>query len=252
MILRPTDTGLLLVTQPDHAAAAADLIGHFTIDDFARRPTRDAVLLATREHDVGWADEDAAPTIEPQSGRPHDFVNAPIAVRQRLWPRAVAHLRRTSTYVAALVAQHALTVYGRYANDPAWASFFTEMADRRDREFDAAEAPGFAPTPLDPANPVRQAFLQDYGYLSVGDMLSLVFCNAWTDVFDADRFRIRLVDATIVISPDPFGGRTVPFRVRARRLADRRYHSDDELRQALAAAPDEWLPGIARGTDGVI
>ena len=38
MIIRPQQGSLLFITQPDHAAAAADLVAHF--DGFADNPRR--------------------------------------------------------------------------------------------------------------------------------------------------------------------------------------------------------------------
>src|SRR5262245_49386437 len=97
----------------------------------ATRPRRNAILLAIGEHDNGWAEEDAAPTIDPASGAIADFVSVPLSVRHAVWPRGVARLA-DQPWAAALVAQHALTVYDRFRNVAEWASFFREMEEARD------------------------------------------------------------------------------------------------------------------------
>ena len=106
MIVRQFADSLLLITQPDHAHLAREVMGRAL--PLARHPRRDAILLAVREHDNGWAEPDAEPIIGP-SGDVADFIAAPIAVRQGVWPRAVARLAG-DPWAAALVAQHAITV----------------------------------------------------------------------------------------------------------------------------------------------
>ena len=62
---------------------------------------RDVILETIAEHDNGWAEEDAAPSVNPETGRIYDFVNAPLNVRHRVWPRAVARLEE-DPWAAAL------------------------------------------------------------------------------------------------------------------------------------------------------
>ena len=72
-----------------------------------RTARRGAVLLeATREHDCGWADEDDAPSVDPESGAPWDFIHLAVERRQAVWVRAM-HLLADRPHVAALVAHHA-------------------------------------------------------------------------------------------------------------------------------------------------
>src|SRR5687768_1060872 len=115
---------LQLITQPDHAHLARRIMERCV--PLAVRPRRDRILRAIGEHDNGWAEEDAAPTVNPASGDVADFVHAPLSVRHRVWPRAVARLAN-DPWAAALVAQHALTVYERFRMDAAWATFFAGM-----------------------------------------------------------------------------------------------------------------------------
>ena len=75
---------------------------------------------------------DAAPTVDPESGKVMDFVSAPLSVRHGVWPRGIARLA-DDPWAAALVAQHVLTVYDRYRSDDEWTAFFVEMAAARAR-----------------------------------------------------------------------------------------------------------------------
>ncbi len=236
MIVRADADGLLtLITQPDHAALSAELMAAWATDGLPARSSRATILLATREHDNGWKEVDDRPGVDG-NGRPFEFTNAPIAVRQPIWPRGIARLASRSPLAAALVAEHALTVYGRYRGDPLWSRFFAEIAVLRDTLLHQIGA-------LDGAE--RQAFESDYRFVFLGDLLSLVFCNRWRGTFDARGYRFWLDGDALRIWPDPFGGKPIPFGVPARRIANRRYESDEDLRETLAGTPVVSLAGTA-------
>lgn len=247
MIVRADTRHLILVTQPDHARLAADLMRAWQNDGLPDRPTREAALFATAHHDDGWMVHDDAPGVDPLTARPFDFVGAPVAMRHDVWRRAVPLLAKRSTYAAALVAQHALTIYRRYASDVAWRAFFADMERARDEWYGAPPLADEACGSIDPAPPARLAFLQDYAVVALGDLLSLTFCNGWTRPQDREGYEVVLEGDHLEVHPDPFGGHEVELAVRARRVPNRRYASDDDLRTAVAAAPDEWLTGRAGG-----
>src|SRR3712207_6208701 len=110
MIVREQADRLLLITQPDHAHLSRRVMERCVV--LRDRPRRTSILLAIGEHDNGWAEPDAAPQVDPATGSVHDFVTAPLAVRHSVWPRGVARLAN-DPWAAALVAQHAITVYDR-------------------------------------------------------------------------------------------------------------------------------------------
>lgn len=235
MIIRAEDDALVFITQPDHAALAATAIAAWQDDGFADHPRRAVILLAAREHDNGWHEEDTATHVDAEGG-PLDFVSVPVDVRQRLWPRAVDRLATTSEYAAALVAQHAIAVYGTTRADPGWQEFFQTLTDRR--EALRARA-GVDPATLD----------ADYRFVNAADRISLAFCTAWRTPLESCGRRIILgARNTVEISPDPFAGARVPLRVPARRLPRRTYASPAHLRAALDDAPIVELEGLAVGT----
>ena len=116
----------------------------------------------------------------PRAATPYDFISALIEVRQAIWPRAVAELAAEDSYVAALVAQHALTVYRRYQHDPAWRPFFPRMEALRDDLVAASAPPGLT------------SFLQDYTIVGLGDLFSLIFCNGWPEPYLMEGYRAIL------------------------------------------------------------
>lgn len=240
MIVRSRAGSLELVTQQDHAGLAADLIEQWHDDDFAARPSRPIVLLATREHDNGWREPDAAPEVDPATRRPYDFITAPDAVKQPIWPRALARLAGVKPLAAALVAEHALTVYARHKDQPSWRQFFEKMTAERERLLCRSGVD---------REQQRQEFANDYRFVYLADVLSLVFCNGWTDPFEAAGYRFVLSGDTLRISPDPFAGATIPLTVRARLIANRPYESDADLRATLAEARQIMITGRAVGPE---
>jgi hypothetical protein len=237
MIVRPDGPDhLLLIRQPDHAELAGRIMTAWRADKFSERPTRERALRATSQHDVGWITGldggDDAPRVNPETGAPFGFVDAPLSVRQGVWPRAIDKLAAEDTYVAALVAQHALTVYRRYSGDPEWQPFFRQMELRRD---DLVAPDAFS------------TFLLDYTIVGLGDLFSLIFCSGWRDPYLMESYQAILHGDCLRIAPDPFEGATVPLDVEARRIPARAYRSDADLRATLVEAPIVRLAGTATG-----
>jgi hypothetical protein len=234
VIIRDNGETLLFITQPDHARLAGETVAHWRADGFAAHPRREAILLAAREHDNGWLEEDEAPHVD-ENGQPLDFVRAPAAVRQGVWPRAVDRLARQDAYAAALVALHANTVYSAMRVERSWDAFFEGMTALKEQML--SRAGGSAAETLD----------DDYRFVHAADRLSLALCTGWTQPLESGGRRIILAGDTVEVSPDPFDGARVPMRVRARQLPRRTYASSTELAGALKGAKIEWLEGWAVG-----
>jgi hypothetical protein len=238
MIVRPHAGGLLLITQPEHARLSGDLVSAWRSDGILEHPRRDAILLATREHDNGWIEADASPGLDPVACRPFDFMHAPVSVRLDIWRRGIARLAARSPRAAALVAEHALTIQSHHRHDEGWAALFETVEGRRDDLLRACGA-------FD--GDERQAFERDYALLYLGDILSLLFCNGWTETVEARGRRAQLRGAELRVMPDPFEGKRVPIAVDGRLVDDRAYASAEDLGRAIAAAPEVTLSGAAVG-----
>ena len=237
MIIRREAETLVLITQPDHAHLGAEIIERWCGNGFQHHPRRDTILLATREHDNGWIEEDAETHVD-EDGRPLDFVNVPHDVRQRIWPRGVDRMAAVHPYAAALIAQHALTVYAQMRAERLWDQFFCTIAERRARLLEVCG--GDAGDTID----------TDYMFVNAADRLSLVFCTGWTQLLESGGQRIVLTGRTVLVDPDPFERASIPLRIRARRIPSRPYRSSADLREALREAPVEYLEGAAVGVGG--
>jgi len=220
-----------LITQGDHAGLAGRIMRAWRLGGLPDHPRREAILTATDHHDDGWLEEDAELHLS-DAGEPLDFIAVPPDVKQRIWPRATTRWTPRSPYVAALIAQHALTVHAPLAEDPAWRRFFLTMTRTRD---DLLERSG------------STSVADDYPFVRTGEQLSLIFCNGWTAPLTGLGYKAILSGITLQITPDPFAGARVPLEIAARSLPAGPYASVADLRAAFAAAPSVRLNGEAAG-----
>ncbi len=235
MIVRPDGDDLLLVTQPEHAALSGRIMAAWRNDGLPARPTRETVLLATREHDNGWIEVDSRPALDAATGRPHHFMTAPDATKRGIWPRGVRRLEPVDPAAAALVAQHALALLDVHPL-PGWEPFAAAMTAERDRILRG----GAYGNDLD-------ALQADYRFVFLGDLISLVFCCEWSRTFLYAGYTITRDGTTVQVAPDPFGGGRIEMTAPARRIPARRYASDADLRTAFDDAPPAPLRGTVRG-----
>jgi hypothetical protein len=235
MIVRDDRDTLLLITQPDHAQLSEAIVAAIRTEPPLQGSARRTILLATREHDNGWIEVDALATVDPATERPCDFMSGPAAVKHELWLRGIARAARADGLAGALVAEHALTVYGYRRVDPAWASFFSTIEAMRDALLQRA---GFTD---------RALFEAYYRCVRLGDSFSLQFCNGWTVPATTLGYRAEMRGTTLLIAPDPFAGVTVELRVIGHRIPARKYHDDAQVRAAIATATPEIVFGRARG-----
>jgi|SoiMethySBSTD1v2_1073268.scaffolds.fasta_scaffold756163_1 uncharacterized protein DUF3891 len=232
MIIRRNSDSFVCIRQPDHAKLAAIIISAWQRDGFPTHARRDVILLAAREHDNGWLEEDADTHVAPD-GTPLDFVAVPAAAKHRIWPRAVGRLAPVDSYAAALVAEHALTVHADHRSKPEWQAFFQTM--------EAQRGAALARTGREP----DRDFTADYAFVNMADFLSLVFCNGWTERFDHAGYTVQLTGRELTVTPSAFN-EPLPLRILARRVLARPYASASEFRAALDEADIEMVEGVVR------
>jgi hypothetical protein len=220
---------------------AARIMAEWKGGAWPQHPQRERILRATAQHDCGWWEFDASPSVNPATGMPYDVVGAPLGMRQGAWRVALDRLTPDDPYLAALVAHHAITVYARYEGLADWEYFFGEMEQRRNALLQCAEIE-------------LPRMLVDYPTLGLGDRWSLMFCYGWREpnqmhgyeaVLDVERGELR-------VSPDAFDDASVRLDVKARRIPQRFYKSDEDLHRELERAEVVMLDGVAMGTPPAI
>jgi uncharacterized protein DUF3891 len=204
MIIRPNGAQRIAITQPDHAALASRIMRAWRANGLPESPRRDDILHAIAEHDNGWREVDDTLIVDPADGSIRDFMTVPDEIKRGVWTRAIDRLSAVP-YAAALVAQHAAYVYGRYRQNPAWAQFFVEMERSRDRLLRDSERS-------------TDTLMHDYLFLRVADLVSLVFCTRTIMQAPEFGYTLRLDGETVFVTPDPFGGAKVPISIDGREV----------------------------------
>jgi hypothetical protein len=193
------DDAVLCIGQASHAWLSGQLARAWR--DVTRR---EEVCLAAEQHDVGWAIWDLRPTLNPETGWPHSFLEIDFATRLRLWREAPWKLASQSAYAALLTSLHGTRLL---AEDPRAEAYRAEQADLQRRWATAADA-----------DEAELAHHRDL--LETWDNLSLALCLGW----DHD------------LAPWPFAADAVEVGCEGR-LLEGRYEDERALHDALRAAP---------------
>lgn len=234
MIIRQIDSTLQLITQPDHAALAMRIMRAWDAVHFPHSSRKASILHAVQHHDDGWMEADETLIVDETSGRLLDFIHVPDTVKRETSSRGIDRLAE-DPYAAALVAQHRLHVYRRYADDPEWRAFFAEVTAARDNYLHAAGS-----IPL-------SVLLEDYRFVRAGDLASLAFCNQWTSTEpDGCGYAMRFDGASLQIIPSPFSGRAIEIEIDAREITNRQFASQADAQRVAASAPIVKLTGVVR------
>ena len=235
MIIRRLGSSQQLITQPAHAALAARIMRQWQASHFPDSARKGSILNAVEHHDSGWTAVDATLVVDEATGQLLDFTELPDALKRETSWRGIDQLR-DDPYAAALVSQHRLHVYRRYAEQLDWIGFFAGVTAARDAYLGASGAGSL------------DQLLRDYAFVRAGDLASLAFCNTWTNTpDDGCGYAMRVEATTLTIVPDPFDNRVVEIDIEAHELPAQRFKSADEARAVLAAAPVVQLTGTVKG-----
>lgn len=193
MIVREAPGLWLLISQVHHAQLAADIAAAWR-----HAPplvsVRHEFLAAVARHDDGWRDWERAPTVNPGSGGPRDFMEMPMTEATRIWTGSVRAAREVSPWCALWVSRHfchLAELASRHREDPDDSTAIVEFLAAQAVAQQADRAAAKPTVPRDAATPLEMAGFRGLQFF---DRLSLWLCCAErTEPQDFD---------------DPFGGRT--------------------------------------------
>lgn len=252
MLLREATNGWLAVTQPAHALVAGQLAAAWGADWTAPIEPRDGVVTGAALHDIGWLDWEAAPTLNPQTGLPHTFLELPIATHIAMWRRASTLALAFGRYPALLTSLHGTRLYGsrdlsRLApTDAALVGrFLSEERRRQDAWVASFQHDPTTAGRVDPATLARNS-----QYVALWDAMSLAICGgaraerSFPDVptIDGSPRLLTLRPApdghAVVVEPWPFASAATHVTFDARLILDR---CDGEVAMRDALANAQWL-----------
>ena len=110
MLLRPDgDDAVIAIGQASHAWISGQLARAWR----PRVEPYEEVCLAAEQHDVGMAQWDLSPELNPETGLPRTFREMRLETHLRLWHGAPARLLTQSRWAALLVSLHGSALYER-------------------------------------------------------------------------------------------------------------------------------------------
>lgn len=114
MLFRNDGDDVIAIAQPSHSWLSGQLLRVWGNGAFATPSPHEEVCLGAALHDIGWTAWETAPTLNPATGRPHEFREVGAAVHTALWADGVRLAGTFGRYPALLVSMHADTIYGRF------------------------------------------------------------------------------------------------------------------------------------------
>jgi hypothetical protein len=254
MIARRVDGAWWLIRQLDHASHAGVVSDAWKAGPFGGEQITDSLRDATARHDLGWAEADRAPRIDPSSGGPANFTLIDEARHTAFYAEAVRKIAETDPASAYLVSLHASGLYSRRYG---WAGLspvdWTKIGEHGRRLLEEERAyRAQLVAQLDPSEAEFEALWRGYMLLETFDLLSLLVClgvetdscapvpsvpGQWLNL----QIK-RLGPWEVSLEPWPFPDPELVVPIPARRLPNERFSDDEELQAALAEAEELTQP----------
>lgn len=231
MVLRELgDDAVLCIGQPAHAWLSGQIAEAWGNGLFPAPRPRDEVVLAAVQHDLGMAEWDAEPSLNPETGWPQSFLEMPLETHLRLWSRAPGLALSQSRWVALLVSMHGAFLYSHRAGEP------------RVDEFLAAQG-AFQEDLIASLGVSEKEARRQQGLLAAWDWFSLVLCMGRLPATVQAERGIAVTAAgegVVSVAPWPFSAEQVDVSVGGRVLSGR-FDDESAMRAALAQAPWQVL-----------
>jgi hypothetical protein len=260
MIVRRTETTLVLVAQLDHSALSGEFARHWGAGSFRAPEPRDSVILAAARHDEGWRDQDVQPLYDAVGQAPSHFRTLNVRMHIPFYRGGIERIVALDPYAGLLVSMHGSGIYqGRYGAGPIRMSTQTDDVRALMEAFVAEQEAVQASLKrqLWSGSGRRRLFERavwaHYELLQVWDLLSLFICldrhgpSGMQDIGpaptapDGDDVMLHMEAAgedTVRIAPWPFDRPVIDAAVPARAIPARPYESQRALRDALEVSAD--------------
>ena len=224
LVREESEDEALVIGQASHAWVAGQIADAWAGDI----PHREHVVLAATQHDIGMAEWDRHPTLDPDTGWPTSFMKMPLETHLELWTAAPHKLVTQSSIAALAVSLHGTKLYER-----------RDLSRLAPAQADAVRAHLSGQRDLQRRLGHTEHHAEIQRLMFTWDWLSLGLCLGWAPA-DFGEGELRLERDTV--TPWPFAEDRVTFVCEGRRLKRGQAVEDapaEELRFALTRAPSD-------------
>jgi Protein of unknown function (DUF3891) len=105
--------GHVAVAQADHARMCGELARCWGNERFGQVEPADEVYLAAEQHELGWAEWDRSPTLDPSTGLPFTVLDLELVIHLPMQIEGPRKLASVSPYAALLASLKHTSMYDR-------------------------------------------------------------------------------------------------------------------------------------------
>ena len=252
MLYREDSEGLIVIGQPAHAWVSGQMARAWGNKRFGAVVPFEEVCLGAEQHDIAHADWERAPVLNPQTGRPYSFLEAPKTMHIPIISSASSLVLNQGRYAALLVSLHFTGLYEGY--DTTQGSSEDSQAVQaflvREYAFQEQLLTSLRNNPYYSHYAAPDIVARNQGLIRTWDAMSLALCfslktaKSFSNVPTADGTTTLMLtpvksDSTqVAVDPWPFSQDAVMLRCEGRRLPET-FIDEDAMRAALARAP--WV-----------
>lgn len=240
MVLHEHGDEVICIGQASHAWVSGQLARRWGNERFARPDPFDEVCLGAEQHDVGMAEWDLHPELNPETGWPLGFMEMALDTHLALWSAAPGKVLTQSPYAALLVSMHGHALYASRDTGEPDGDESGKVADY------VREQEGFQRDLLANLGEDTGRARSNQKLVWMLDFLSLAPLTGWVpDTIETPTavgephadLRVEAAgDLALTVDPWPFGEDELRIRYQGRRLREPS-RSQEELDARLAAAP---------------
>jgi hypothetical protein len=247
MIRRDERDGWILINQHDHAELSGEIMKYWGNKDFARPDSE--VLFAIGEHDNGWKEWDSCPKVNPVSLYPMNFLEMSPSDQSEIWRRCFRRHSTDHPYASVLIALH----FGKLNEKSLNKNSSNGIARALQSEITDFVS-GILKINISDLNlnSLPRDVQVNLRFVQIADIISLTLCHGWPSIgiedvplgYDGSSTALNLKSndgSNYVVSPYPFSHPIIGLQIEGRRLGQKRFSSDAELREMLKESQREML-----------
>jgi hypothetical protein len=233
MVIYHRQSDVICIGQASHAWVSGQLARHWGNADFARPDPFEEVCLGAEQHDIGMAEADVRPGLDPGTGYPRDFLALPKERSLELWTAAPDKALTQSPYAALLISMHGCALFESRSGG-AGVDDYLQQQERLQQDL-------IANLQEDPARARRNQQL-----VWAVDYLALAALTGWTPrtAFPAPDHPLDVAEPDplhVTVNPWPFDEPSLTIAYHGRALAEPS-RTQEELDARVTQAPWTTVP----------